>query len=327
MILHHLLSNLRRFLLLSVLALLLLHGGLARADEPLCGGKRRGDQFWVVSTRHLPDCGLASETAPQLHVRYYAGQSWQRGNVEQLLANEPDKTTLIYVHGNRYEDHDAIERGRLLYRAMTDCLPAEQNLRMIVWSWPSEVDGGPIRDVRKKTCRTEIEAYYLATLLARMNPETPTRLVSYSLGGRVMLGAMHLAAGGQWAGRVVNPSLPIEPRYNVALIAPGVEDDSLRPGARFQMALPMTAQMLVTYNPVDPILKRFHFVDKSERPTAMGYTGVVGLNYWDEASQRIVERNVSGIVGRSHFEVSYLGSSSIMAQVRELVMSAPPSAP
>lgn len=327
MILPHLLSNFRRVPLLSVLALLLLHGGLARADEPLCGGKRPGDQFWVVSTRHLPDCGPVSESVPELHVRYYAGQAWQRGGVEQLLANEPDKTTLIYVHGNRYEDHDAIERGRLLYRAMTDCLPAEQNLRMIVWSWPSEVDGGPIRDVRRKTCRTEIEAYYLASFLMRMNPETPTSLVSYSLGGRVTLGAMHLAGGGRWAGRVVDNPLPIEPRYNVALIAPGVEDDSLRPGDRFQMALPLTAEMLVTYNPVDPILKRFHLVSKDEHPTAMGYTGIAGLGYWDEARQRIVERNVSGIVGRSHFEVSYLGSPSIMAQVRELVMSAPSSAP
>jgi hypothetical protein len=306
----------------ALLALLWLLNVACAADAN-CVGKRPGDQFWVVSTRHLPSCGPIQAASPDFHVQYVAQQSWHRADLDQLLANEPDKITVIYVHGNRYEAHDAIERGSLLYHALVDCLPPEQNLRMIVWSWPSDTDGGPIRDVRRKTCRTEIEAYYLAAFLNQMNPATPTNLVSYSLGGRVVIGAMHMAAGGEWAGRLVTPAAPITPRYRVAMIAPAFEDDGLLPGAKFQMALSLTERMYVTINACDPILKRFHWADKWEHPTAVGYSGLLGVGQLRAAGHRIVYRDVSNLVGRTHFEVQHLGSAAVMTDVRHMIFAPP----
>jgi hypothetical protein len=240
-----------------------------------------------------------------------------------LLANDAALTTVVYVHGNRYEAHDAIERGWIWYHTLCDQLPPEQNVRLIIWSWPTETDGGPIHDARRKTCRTGVEAYYLAAFLTHLNPDLPTSILSYSLGGRVVLGAVHMAAGGAWEGRVATPLAPVTPRYKLAMVAPAVEDDCLRPGARFEMAMSLTANMYVTINQCDPILKRFHFVDKCERPTAMGYTGVAGMGQLGDARERIVHRNVCESVGRTHYEVEHLASGTIVNDVRRLIFAPP----
>jgi hypothetical protein len=142
-------------------------------------------------------------------------------------------------------------------------------------------------------------------------------MVGYSFGSRVALGAVHLAGGGQLAGRVV-PNLSKDHRatYKVAMLAAGVEDDGLMPGARFQMAMSSTELLLNYYNSCDPALKRYHFVEKCTKPTAMGYTGVVGESSLGEAVERIRECNVTGIIGKTHDSYGYLASERIMGEIR-----------
>ena len=299
------------------------------AVAPCCNtvaacGKRPGDQVWVVCTRHL-GCLPVTAELPHYHVQYFAQNAWHASNTPALLAeDEPGMPTVVFVHGNRYSTSDAIESGWEAYHALTRCAPAGQPIRFVIWSWPSEKDGGPIRDARIKASRTLTEGYYLSRLITRIQPEVPTSLIGYSFGSRVALGAVHLAAGGQLAGRVV-PDLPQGQvaMYRVAMLAAGVEDDGLMPGARFQMAMQRTDYLLNLYNPIDPILKRYRVVSKYEKPTAMGYTGIVGEGFLGETALRICERNVSGIVGKTHNEDGYFQSEYLMRQVRSTVLVGP----
>jgi hypothetical protein len=284
-------------------------------------GKRLGDQFWVMSTRHL-GCLPTTVVPPTYRVQYFAQHAWHRSNVESFLSRDKSALpTVIFIHGNRYNSSDAINSGWKVYYALTRRLPTDQPIRFVVWSWPSDQQRGQLRDVRSKMARTTVEGYYLSRMLTRIEPEVPTGIVGYSYGSRVALGAVHLAGGGQLAGRVV-PNLDRDeaPAYRLALLAAGVEDNGLMPGARFEMAMSRTDHLLSLYNPADPALKRFRLVNKWERPTAMGYSGIAGKPYLGDAAARITECNVSGIVGRTHDDDTYWQSEQVMCQVRQVVL-------
>jgi hypothetical protein len=255
-------------------------------------------------------------------VKYFARNKWHAATAETFLQNdETGLPTIIFIHGNRYTSADAVNSGWEAYYALTKGMPAHRQIRFVVWSWPSAQDSGLIRDVREKSARTLVEGYYLSRLLHRMQPTVQTGIVGYSFGSRIALGAVHLTAGGQLEGRTVpEPQPEVAAMYRVAMLAPGVEDYGLVPGARFDLAIHRIDRLLNLYNPADPALKRYRFVSKSERPTAMGYSGIVGESRLGDASARITECNVSGIIGKTHNEDPYFASERVMSQVRNTVL-------
>lgn len=284
-------------------------------------GKRPGDQFWVVSTRHLACNAGVTETLPDFRVQYFAQNRWHDGDAQMFLAHDdPARSTVIYVHGNRFDADQALASGWESYYAITRTLPAERNVRYVIWTWPSEKEFGPIRDARHKLARTPVESYYLARLMTAIDPKVPTSVVGYSYGARVALGAVHMSAGGQFEGRIVPDAYTLEgSMFRIALIAPASEDDALLPGARFEMTMSRTEHLLSFYNPCDRALKFFHVVDKCQRPDAIGLNGIYGISHL-EGAERITERNVSGFLGKSHDEDMYLGSRQLMDEVRAAVL-------
>lgn len=307
----------RTWLKVSTLSLAALGApGLLRAGDGAATscGKRVGDQLWVVSTRGL-SCGFASSPSlPPYHVQYFAQGTWHASDAAGFFAQaDPALTTVYYVHGNRYEQHDAIYSGWQVYRALTAHLNPDQHLRLVVWSWPSEMAAvRPVRDAREKASRTGVEGLFLARFLASSSPDVPTGMIAYSFGARVALGAVHLTAGGALEGRVLLETPPTQAQYRLAILAGGAEADGLAPGGLFDQTLSRTEELLNLYNTCDPALKHFRAIDKCTRPAAMGYAGVLGL----VDRSKITERNVAGIVGRSHDEQRYFHSPSIMSQTR-----------
>src|SRR5262249_49581824 len=132
------------------------------------------------------------------------------------------------------------------------------------------------------------------------------------------LGAIHLTGGGALEGHVLMESPAPDAQYRMAMMAAAAEADGLAPGGMFDQALNRTSELLNLYNPSDPALKHFPAIDKFTRPEPIGYGGVMGLGQID--SSKITQRNVSGIVGRSHDEQRYFHSPSIMGQTRALLV-------
>jgi hypothetical protein len=264
-----------------------------------------------------------SQELPAYDVQYFAQDAWHGGSLSQFLQQDnPARTTVVYVHGNRSAASDAIASGWEVYHALTAEISAEQHIRLVIWSWPSDQIRGPLRDARAKAARTGVESYYLARWLAEMDEAVPTRILAYSFGARISLGALHLLGDGELEGRVL-PDLeaPSQARFRLAMIAAGADDDSLLPGDRFPLALSTSEQILNVFNTCDPALKRYRAVSRCENPVAMGYAGIYGVSILGPSAQLVRQMNASHIVGKSHDEMRYLRSPVIMHELRGVLLS------
>ncbi len=313
------------WLLASLLLCALCHVSIAHAGDGTISSaseKRVGDQIWIVSTRHL-DCSAARiDALPNYSVQYFAQCDWHESDARQLLDNVGFAgTTVFYVHGNRYEQHDAIYSGWQVYQALARQRAAGQPLRLVIWSWPSEKAAQrPIRDAREKASRTAAEGYFLARFWQEWPSDVPTGIIGYSFGARVTLGGLHLLSGGQLEGYALQSQPTMSHQLRVALLAGGAEYDGLLPGGMFGHALNSSERLLNLYNPCDPALKHYRVIDKFVRPEAIGCVGVGGENSLTNGGANITQRNVSGIIGRSHDEERYFHSDSIMRDVREFFL-------
>lgn len=287
--------------------------------EVVCSDSR-ADDLWLISTRHL-NCECLDKTTSlvDLKIRHLVGQDqWIDATLEEFLHGGPvDQPMLFYVHGNRVDSCEAIGRGLNLYHGLLDCSGAART-RFVIWSWPSDQVHGQVQDVRAKAARTNIEGSYFAWLLSQIEPATPVSIASYSFGARVTSGALHVLSGGKLAGCTL-PSHSLRPpgTMRVSMSAAALHNHWLQPGGCHELALDQMERLLVQYNPRDPVLKRYRFIEKRARPVALGYTGM----YADETLATWIEqRNVSYAIGRSHVEARYTSSPGVMQQLRETLI-------
>ena len=274
----------------------------------------RVDDVWLISTRHLgcPEWGKMNQI--DLHVEHYdgTGAGWVEASLQEFLASgNPSQPTMFYVHGNRIEWNEAMERGWRARNTVLGCSHIEP-IRLVIWSWPSDKIHGQLRDVRTKVARSNGEAHYLAWLLSQLDSATPLSIIGYSLGCRVATGALHLLAGGELGGHMMPSSQ--SPRARVALLAAALHSYWLQPGAYHESALLLMDRLLIQYNSCDPVLKRYEWTESNASPSALGYTGMYieePLGVW------IDQRDVCGIVGKSHAEARYFESPTLTDEVRE----------
>ncbi|MBI2481275.1 MAG: hypothetical protein HYV60_22335 [Planctomycetia bacterium] len=311
--------------LLIIAAGVVLHPvSAAAADSPQQAGSTssaccdvdRADDIWLISTRHLgcPSRDKTGDDDIYLHVEHHGGKGvgWLESSLDEFFASgDPAQPTMIYVPGNRVDWNDAIERGTHVRDAVLGGSQIEP-IRFVIWSWPSDQIHGQIKDVRVKAARTNGEAHYLAWFLSRCDAGTPLRILGYSYGARVTTGALHVLGGGKLAGQTLPDAQPR--RLRVALLAAAVHNYWLQPGACHEYALSQMDRLLIQYNSCDPVLKRYHIVEKRAHPAALGYTGM----HADETEGAWIEQhNVCCIVGNSHAEARYFNSSTLTDEIRE----------
>lgn len=277
------------------------------------------DQIWLVSTRHL---GCPNGGPPRLEVKH-AGSwcDWRPSTLDEFLsADSPGVRTVIYVHGNRMDSSDAVERGERVYRQFTRGLGPDVPLRLVVWSWPSTLIHGPLKDVRAKAARTDSDAFYLGWFLSRLNPDTEVSLLGYSFGARVVTGALHVRAGGSSAGAALDPQ-DVMPRRRtrVALTAGAMDRDFVYPGNQHGLALSQVDQMLVMYNSQDRVLKRYRLIEQRDQAQALGYMGLEPSRLGDLA-QRIKRVDANCAVGARHAESAYTSSPWVGNQLRAALL-------
>lgn len=287
---------------------------VAHCDE------ERDDDIWLISTRHL-GCAAWEKTDfdVDLHVRHYAGKGeWNDATLDDFLHGGPaDQPTLFYLHGNRVDSCDAIRRGSNTYHGILDCSGASST-RFVIWSWPSDKVKGIAKDIRSKAARTNTEAHYFAWLLAQLEPTTPVSILGYSFGARVTSGALHVLSGGTLAGRTL-PNALHRPAgsYRVALPAAALHSHWLSPNGCHELATNQMEHLLIQYNSCDPVLKRYHMIERRAHPSALGYTGM----YVDESVAASVEQyDMCSSVGKTHAEVKYTSSPTVMDQTRQALI-------
>jgi hypothetical protein len=279
----------------------------------------RADELWFINTRGVA-CGAlnASSTDHWTAHRAMPGGPWQRASVADLWAQSGDgRVNAFYVHGNRINTQWAMRNGTTAYQALVRPLPtAPPPIRFIIWSWPSDRIGRPLRDARYKAEVADGECFKLGWFLGQMQPTSQVGLVGFSYGARIITGASHLLAGGQLFGRVVGRVH--QPALRSVLWAAALHDYWLNPGQLHGRALYANQGMLNLYNPCDRVLRRYAALDRSARAQSLGFTGVPA-GWLGAGAQRFAQRNVCCHVGNRHDMEPYCYSPTVLAHTRQYV--------
>jgi esterase/lipase superfamily enzyme len=279
-----------------------------------------GDELWVVNTRRLGCPSSCRDFRPQ--VSQYLATGWTERSVHDLV-EAPPLHTVVYVHGNRFDHADAIQKGFRIYRLLARG-EVRPTMRFVIWSWPSERVPGPYRDVRLKAERADVEGYYLACLIAKLTEETPWSFLGHSFGARVIGGALEAMGSGELWGVELEEDRTQQPALvRVALLAAAIDGDVFLPGRDFSNALAVVERLLVLYNPTDPVLKRYALLDRYRRPRALGAVGMPRVDSRGGVLSDIRQQNVARIVGRSHDDERFYSSPALMGEVRRVLLEFP----
>lgn len=309
------------------------------AEEPVAAlsppasrqaGLRKGDELWLVSSRLQCDLPAAGQPVTWAVWRWNE-QTWYASDLRKLheaVAAQP-RPMLVFIHGNRVDAALAGQYGYQTYQALvaqqTDLPP----VRFVAWSWPSDQLHGPIRDARTKADRSDLDAYFLAAFLAEL-PWPPdgrptVGLLGYSLGARVACGSAHLLGGGRWLAREL--SQPPRLSLRLAVWAAAEHSHWLLPGQPHERALGAVDRCWVAVNPCDPVLSRYRWVDRCERPAALGVVGICGCPPLPaDLAARVAEENVAGQIGKLHTLHPYLRSGYILEKTRGCLLGKVPPA-
>jgi len=289
-----------------------------------CGGAllRPQDSIWLVSTRHLSCVGSQAGCPPLKIWQRQPGTGWTRTTTEAFCSiDDPRTITTFYVHGNRVDSDQAVAGGLSIYRVVASRATEEIRLRYVIWSWPSDRVRGPLRDVRSKARRSNLEGYYLGCLLSRLDPHDRVSLIGHSFGARIATGSLHLLAGGSLCGRV----LPVDNEVvrtpvRVVAIAAALDNDWLLPGHCHGLTVSLTDRMLVMYNPRDPVLRRYPMIASGRSGQALGYTGLVCSHQLGEAAERIDQISAAPWIGKTHDMDVYARSTVLMNEVGRVAL-------
>ena len=315
-----------------LLAVALLTPQFAFSEEATIFTKCACEETLVVDTRCAPLCGdLAGGFSAIRYLKRDVSGGLKSVDSDHIFAPEfAGVPTMMLIHGNRTDADGALQDADYLREVMqTNCRVA--GFRLIVWSWPSEKATRHQReDAQIKVFRSDAQSYYVARFLQsdpvkNMRKTSPFTVVGYSLGTRVVSGALQLSSGAELDGRtlpdVKNDKLEDakakDSELNVVFVAGAVDSEALASDGRYGKALSQVKSLLVTRNGSDRVLKWYPWLWHRGGPEALGFVGPCSLSEPDRVSVLDVECHV----GKTHKWERYLDSPSLLAALKENLAS------
>ena len=281
---------------------LLAAGQLAAPAAERCEAPT-GPDVWAVSSRGGGD--------PTERVQHYVlGQGWKRSDAGALFDGD-GRTLVLLVHGNRYEHADALDQALRLARWLGTCADGTRPApRVVAYSWPSDKQGTPLRDSRRKYERASLEVRRFAGLLERIEPQRPVGIVGYSYGALVALGglAARVGADGDAAGGPRGWALRESP-VNLVLVAAAVRCDALAPAGPYRSAAAIVDRVVLLNNSSDIALRFFPWVDRGLETDALGRVGMPAR--WLPEGVEFRQYDAADAVGVSHRFLGYLESAGV----------------
>lgn len=322
--------NLRRHRAVAIVVFVLVALGwsasVAAAGESCpCHIVRPQDDMWVISTRHLGACPDIKSVCPSsLHYFRFddCRQQWVPATAAEFWQSyDPSMLVSMYVHGNRIKASLACERGIKMYRNLCLGPCCQRRIRHVIWSWPSDIIPGIVKDARVKARRTPPQSHLMAKWLSRFPPSGQVRITGLSYGARAICGALHLLGGGQLSGA----ALPCcyrghVPRIRTIFWAPAMPRDWLRHGNVNGQALCAVEHMCVFHNRRDPALRFYKQMIGDGQGRGLGYAGVRWPQRLGPHADRYHQINVSPEVGVHHSWASYAESALLMCKTRTLML-------
>ncbi|MCP4885877.1 MAG: alpha/beta hydrolase [Planctomycetaceae bacterium] len=287
------------------------HQGPEIHSQPCC--KDAEDRLWSISTRGITaNACQANLEQPNLRFsRLSMNGCGTPSDLDQYTEQlGQSRQVVVYVHGNRMSSNDAIRRGLQVYRKTRGCSERE-GIDWVIWSWPSDKEGILIHDARRKFRRLDAQGLYLSWLLRKhVSADTPTTLIGYSFGGRVITGALHALSGGKLGGRLTPGEPTTGTLFRCGLVAPALERLALTQRGVHAQATKNLEKMVLLYNRRDAVLKRFWLLNRVRGTMALGYSGPASFApRFDGSKLKVVSRDCSSSVGINHVELDYYNSA------------------
>jgi hypothetical protein len=280
---------------------------VASADDAACPV----DDVWLVSTRRLPGICRMPRSA-EFHVEQRVAGCWEPADLAALFA-DPSRPLVVFVHGNRYEPHDAKAQGVAVARLVARICPSASP-RTVVFSWPSEQQGRLIPSSRDNFRRSYADGHYLARLLADADPTQPVAVIGYSFGATIAVGAMEdLVLAGDGASLGVAPWVGRPGRSHLVLVAPALRFDALAPRGPFAAAASGIDRLTLVINSRDLALRLFPHLDRAESSDALGVVGMP--RRWLPGDVEFTAADAAPIVGKRHSFPLYLESPGLARRI------------
>lgn len=296
----------------------LIEGPYARIQKRQAKMEMRpGDEFWWVSSRHLPLNASKFELCYYQYANCCALKRTSTDLQNAYLAN-PDLINLVYVHENRAD----IEKSKLRfwhnYNVLINQSPDAPPIRYIFFTWPADKIKGQMRDVNAKATVCDYHAYYLATLLSQMREFKFVSLSGYSYGSRMALDALHILGGGCKNGRTLPDSMTLqEPKIRAAFIATAMQNQCLPSGGLCISAYQTLDHITLLNNSKDKILRHFKRLPPKGRK-AIGREGI-SVTHLADCGARLTQIDCTEITGRSHRLEEYYKSEQIRRIIRDTI--------
>ena len=276
---------------------------------------------WMVSTRQLPSTCCVPMN-PGLRVQHFLAQNttngccrgtWHPSDISSLLGPDAEgqiRPIVIFIHGNRYKHCEAAQQGLTLAQRCIASCAGMGNVRVIIYSWPSEQDGILLKDGRSKYNRAYSEGRYLAWLLGQIQPTRPVGILGYSFGALITLEALEDLVEAEEAGRTdLQPWINRAAQTNLMFIAAAVRCDAFAPCGPYRQTLDCVDKISLIINPKDKVLGFYPMLDCNTNMEALGHTGMP--RYWMPEYVALSMTNAERIIGKKHGFMLYLASRSL----------------
>ncbi|MEC9093652.1 MAG: hypothetical protein VX438_13145 [Planctomycetota bacterium] len=278
---------------------------------------RPGDEFWWISTRHLP---LDSCKFNLCYYRYQNSIS-QKSNLQELKTSHqqnPNLINFVYIHENRADINKSEMRFWQNYNILISQAPDAPPVRYIFFSWPADQIRGQIKDVKEKAVVCDYHAYYLAWFLCQIKDFNRVSLGGYSYGCRMGLDALHIAGGGSKKCRTLPESMLVKkPTFRAAFVATAMQNRCTEDEGFHRFAYATLKHITFLNNSNDQVLKAFHLLSENGA-AAIGREGIC-VSQLDDGGQRLTQINACSIAGRSHKLEDYYKSEQLRQEIRNSI--------
>ncbi len=242
----------RRTFLVACLVLLLTSTRAATAQNVSL------PETWMVDARlgdqpQARDVGASFSAAPIDETgRILATSTDPRG----LFARIAGRPIVVAVHGNNYTREEALKEGVRVRTQLASGAGWNADSVFLIMHWPSEREGGLVRDLNEKTRQSQWIGYQFAQLLTQLPAHTRITLMGQSNGARIILSAVHLLRGETLEGYHGIPEFRLassrpDLRVRLILLEAAVGHNWLGMGARLDGAVPASEAILNLYNRLD----------------------------------------------------------------------------
>jgi len=285
--------------------------------------------YWVVSTRGAKSEVENGQACSYDVIRFDGPNPGRCSSMDELQASlQPGTPVCFMVHGSFVTFESMLQDSSHTYHWLRQAAPC-QPLHIIFYTWASNDDClAPHIHVNKLGRRASLNGFYLADLVSKVSLDHPICLIGHSHGSRLVSSALHSMAGGVIEGRMLAKGAQPPRRIRVVLAAAAIDHNWLNPNEKYGRALCQAEAVINLRNHADfPLL--FYPL---RRPSSSPALAITGLTYRDRLqlgdwNQKIVDYDVSGLVGLGHIWAHYCTRPEIATAIRHYVYFDEPQPP